>query len=244
MELYPAIDLRGGRCVRLYQGDFDKETAYGTDPVTVAKELAAAGARWVHVVDLDAARTGSLENLDVVAAITRAVGSVLALQAGGGVRDAVAFERLRGAGVARVVLGTAAVENPDLVAELAAQHRVAVALDRRGERLVVRGWATPGPPLAEVLAGLEGAGVEAVVVTDVERDGTLSGPDFDGLADVLDRTALQVIASGGVGTLADLEGLASLQSGGRRLAGAIVGRALYEGRFSVEEALAACEQSA
>lgn len=245
MELFPAIDLRAGRCVRLYQGDYARETAYGTDPVTVARAFAAAGARWVHVVDLDAARTGAPENRDTIAAIARALAPDVAVQAGGGVRDQATAEALWSAGVARVVLGTAAVENPALVRELAAEHPVVVGVDVRDGDVAVRGWTEgSGRRLAEVLAPLDGAGLAAVVVTEIGRDGTLEGPDLELFATALEATAADVIASGGVGSLADLEALATLETGGRRLAGAIVGKALHEGVFTVEEAVAACAASA
>ena len=245
MELYPAIDLRAGRCVRLYQGDYGRETAYGTDPVTVASSFAAAGARWIHVVDLDAARTGVLENRDAVAAIARAVAPEVGVQVGGGVRDQATAEALLTAGVARVVLGTAAVENPSLVRELAAEHAVVVGLDVRGGEVAVRGWTeSSGRRLVDVLAGFEGVGLAAVVVTEIERDGTLAGPDLELFATAMEATTSDVIASGGVGSLADLQALASLEAGGRRLAGVIVGKALHEGIFTVEEAVAACAASA
>jgi len=242
VELFPAIDLRGGRCVRLYQGDYDRETAYGTDPVAVAQAFAAAGASWVHVVDLDAARTGVAENREVVGEIARAVAPGTAVQAGGGIRDHAAAEALWAAGVTRVVLGTAAVENPTLVRELASEHPVAVGLDIRGGEVAVRGWTEgSGRTLGDVLAGYADAGVDAVVVTEIALDGTLAGPDLELFATVLEAPGgIDVIASGGVGTLAHIEALASLTAGGRRLAGAIVGKALHDGAFTVGEAVAAC----
>jgi phosphoribosylformimino-5-aminoimidazole carboxamide ribotide isomerase len=244
LDLYPAIDLRGGRCVRLYQGDYEKETVYGTDPVTVAEQFAGAGAPWIHVVDLDAARTGVLENRDLVAAIARAVSPGVAVEAGGGIRDQLSAESTWAAGVARVVIGTAAVENPELVRDLAREHRVAVGLDARDGDARVRGWTEPsGHALVEVARWFDVAGVEALIVTDIARDGTLGGPDIEGLASLLEVTSLDIVASGGVGSLADLETLASLQTGGRRLAGVIVGKALHEGLFTVEEAIEACAVS-
>ena len=238
MELLPAIDLRDGRCVRLYQGDYDRETVYGDDPVAQARTFDEAGSPWVHVVDLDAARSGAPVNRPVVAAIAGAVGA--RVQTGGGIRDEAAADALIEAGVARVVLGTAALEDPDLVRRLAARCSVAVGLDVRGREVAVRGWEQgSGRDLLEVLAGYEDAGVEAVVVTQIARDGTLEGPDLAGLAEVLGATAMDVVASGGVGTLDDLRALAGLRVDGRGLAGAIVGRALYEGRFTITEALAA-----
>lgn len=238
IELFPAIDLRAGRAVRLLRGDYGAETVYSDDPLTVARGYEAAGARWIHVVDLDAARTGEAANLGVVEAIAAAVSC--RIEAGGGVRSLEAADRLIGAGVARVVVGTAAVERPELVGELCARFpgQVAVGLDAHGRRLAVRGWTeTTGADLTEVARRLEGSGVAALVVTEIGRDGTLEGPDVDQLAAVLDSTGLDVVASGGVGTLADLTALANLRAGSRQLAGVIVGKALYEGRFSVEEAL-------
>jgi phosphoribosylformimino-5-aminoimidazole carboxamide ribotide isomerase len=241
VHLYPAIDLRGGRVVRLFQGDFDKETVYGLDPVAVAESYAAAGATWIHVVDLDAARTGTPENRPVIAAVAAAVGPVVHVQASGGVRDQAAAEKLLACGVDRVVLGTAAVEFPDLVRELAAHHQVAVGIDTRGRDVAVRGWTQgSGVDLFDLLDRFAGTGVAAVIVTDISRDATLAGPDLEGLAQVLEATDIAVIASGGVGTLADLEALATLTASGRSLEGAIVGKALYEGNFTVEEAIAAC----
>jgi phosphoribosylformimino-5-aminoimidazole carboxamide ribotide isomerase len=248
MELFPAIDLRGGHCVRLYQGDFARETRYGDDPVGQASGFAAAGAPWVHVVDLDAARTGVARNRSQVAAIAQAVDAKV--QSGGGVRDVAAAEALLADGVDRVVVGTAALEDPAFVRYLAGAHpgKVAVGLDahrRAGAtsstdrwEVAVRGWVQgSGRDLLEVAKQFEDVGVAALVVTEIGRDGTLGGPDLDGLARVLDATTLDVVASGGVGSLDDLRALAGLQSGGRRLAGAIVGRALYEKVFTLDEAL-------
>ena len=243
MLLYPAIDLRGGRVVRLYQGDFDRETVYGMDPVAVAEGYAAAGARWIHTVDLDAARTGTPENRPVIAAMAKAVGPTVRIQASGGVRDQASAEELLACGVDRVVIGTAAVENPELVCDLATHHQVAVGIDARGREVAVRGWTGgSGVDLFDLLARFADRGVAAVVVTDIGRDSTLEGPDLEGLAAVLDATEIPVIASGGVGSVPDLEALATLNAGGRTLEGAIVGKALYEGRFTVEEAIAACGQ--
>ena len=245
MELFPAIDLRDGRCVRLYQGDYAQETVYADDPVAQAQAFAAEGARWVHVVDLDAARTGDPHNREVVAAIAAAVD--VPVQAGGGVRDDGAADDLLSLGVARVVVGTAALERPDWVRDLASRHpgRIAVGLDARGHDVAVRGWVEgSGRDVVEVARRFDGAGVAALVVTEIGRDGTLAGPALDQLADVLGATSLDVVASGGVGTLADLRGLSALEVDGRRLAGVIVGRALYEGAFRVNDAVATVEAHA
>lgn len=238
MDLYPAIDVRAGRCVRLHQGDYDQETVYGDDPVAQAVAFAAAGAGWIHVVDLDAARSGVPENRAVVAAIAEAVD--VPVQTGGGVRDRAAAEALFAAGVARVVIGTAALRDPDLVRELAVDHRVAVGLDGRAGEVATDGWLVrSGRSVLDVARSFADAGVDAFVVTDIARDGTLEGPDLDGLAAMLEATPVDVIASGGVGTLADLEALAALRVGDRRLAGAIAGKAIYEGRVAVADAVRA-----
>lgn len=245
MELYAAIDLRGGRCVRLLQGDFERETVYRDDPVVVARELEQGGTHWVHVVDLDAARTGEQANAEVVSAIVEAVG--VPVQVGGGIRDEATADELLGAGAQRLVVGTAAFERPGFAAALAAAHpgRVAVGLDVRGGEVAVRGWTEgSGVELLEAVAVAGGWGVDALVVTQIVRDGTLAGPDLAGLAAVLASTGVPVVASGGVGSLADLRALAALDVDGRRLGGVIVGRALYEGSFTVEEAVSACAASA
>ena len=239
-DLYPSIDLRGGQVVRLQRGDFGAETVYGEDPVGVARAFAAAGTRWIHVVDLDAARTGERVNLAVVEAICAAV--PCRIQASGGVRSVEAGGDLLAAGAARVVVGTGAIERPELVEELATLHpgRIAVGLDARGREVAVRGWIdATGEDLLEVAGQLETTGATALVVTEIGRDGMMTGPALDQLGVVLTVTTLPVIASGGVGALEDLVALRRLRAAGRSLAGAIVGRAIYEGRFGVDDALAA-----
>lgn len=237
MNLYPAIDLRAGRCVRLLQGDFDREIVYGDDPIGVAKSFEAAGAPWIHVVDLDASRRQG-SNRDVVVAIAGAVG--VPVQTGGGVVDDTLLRR----GVARVVVGSAAIERPERVRALADEWpgRVAVGLDHRDGEVRVRGWEEEtGVSVLDAAARLAIPGVAAFVVTSIARDGLLRGPDLAGLATLMEATDVPVVASGGVGSLDDLRALASLEAAGRRLDGAIVGRALYEGRFTPEEAVAACK---
>ena len=241
MDLYPAIDIRGGACVRLVQGDYARERVYGGDPLAVAKEFEADGAPWIHVVDLDAARTGRPVNRPVVASIAAAVN--VPVQAGGGIRDEFSAESLLEAGITRIVLGTAALEDPGLLRRVAHRHpgRVAVGLDARSGVVAVRGWtAASGRTTAEVLAEVEDAPLGAVVVTDITRDGMMGGPDLEGLAAVLASTRHPVVASGGVATLDDLAALAQVSSDGRRLEGAIVGTAIHEGVFSVREAVDAC----
>lgn len=251
MDLFPAIDLRGGTAVRLTQGDFDREQRYG-DPVDLAARYVEGGARWIHVVDLDAARTGIPHERAVLKEIVElAARSSVQVQTGGGIRSAETAEELLESGVARVVLGTAALKDPELATGCARRWpgRVAVGLDYRvGDDGVAeplaQGWrAGSGQSVLGLLERWEGEPIGAVVVTEVERDGTLEGPNVESLAALLLRTALPLIASGGVGATQDLYRLAHLRAEGRRLAGAIVGKALVEGRFSVEEGVAACAAS-
>lgn len=241
MELFPAIDLRGGRCVRLAQGDFGRETVYGADPIERALAFEAAGAHWVHVVDLDAARTGDPVNRPVVAAIAGAL--KVPVQAGGGVRSPDGAAELLDAGVARVVVGTMAATKPGFLAELARRWpaQVVAAVDHRGGEVKVKGWAQgSGRQVAGVVSELAGQGAAAVVVTEISRDGLMLGPDIAGYRALLAGCPVPLVASGGVGSLDDLRRLALVRSGDRHLAGVIVGRAIYEGRFSVAEAVAAC----
>jgi phosphoribosylformimino-5-aminoimidazole carboxamide ribotide isomerase len=236
MELYPSIDLRGGRVVRLLRGDFEQETVYGDDAPAVAGAFAEAGASWVHVVDLDAARTGQRWNHDVIATIADVLRGRCRLQVGGGVRAADDAEALAKVGVDRVVIGSAALRHPQVVAEAAAIVPVAVGLDHRRGELAVHGWTeAAGIRIDEVLGRYPDA--TAFIVTDIRRDGTLAGPDLGGLAVLAGRSPVPIVASGGVGTLDDLRRLAGVPD----LAGVITGRALYAGRFSVAEALRVLE---
>jgi phosphoribosylformimino-5-aminoimidazole carboxamide ribotide isomerase len=240
VELYPAIDLRRGRTVRLAQGDFRRETVYGTGPVGRARTFDAAGAKWLHVVDLDASLSGVPANRQVVAQIAGAVKA--RVQAGGGVRSATDVEELLAAGVARAVMGTAAVAHPELLAELAARWpgQVGASVDHYQGEVRVKGWAErTGRDVASVVSELASARAAVVVVTEISRDGLMVGPDLHGYRTLLEAVDVPLIASGGVSSLDDLRRLAWLQVDHRRLAGVIVGRALYEGRFSVAEAVAA-----
>lgn len=243
MQLYPAIDLRDGQCVRLYQGDYDQQTTYSDDPVAQAKAFVAEGAEVVHVVDLDAAKTGEPRNRPVIGAICEALD--VPVQVGGGVRSVAAAEALFSVGVDRVVIGTAAIENPELVEQLTGRGRsVVVGLDARGDKVATHGWTTDsGLTVRELADRFAEVGVSALVVTEIGRDGTLEGPDVAGLGALLSTTAIPVVASGGVGNLEHLKSLAavSVERSGepdRRLAGVIVGRAIYERKFSVSEAIA------
>ena len=232
MNLYPAIDLLDGHCVRLRQGDYDRRTDYDDDPVGRARQFAADGAPWIHVVDLDAARSGEPVNREVIGRIVAAVD--VPVQVGGGVRTRGDAEALWAAGVTRVVMGTAALENPDLVAELVPDGAVAVGLDARGRALAAHGWeADAGLDLLEAATRFGEMGVAALVVTEIGRDGMLEGPDLEGLAAVLAVTTVPVVASCGVGSLADVEALTALD-----LDGVIVGRAIYDERLTVADAVA------
>jgi phosphoribosylformimino-5-aminoimidazole carboxamide ribotide isomerase len=236
VELYPAIDLRDGRVVRLTKGDYAQQTVYGDDPVAVAIGFVEQGATWIHVVDLDAARTGNPVNRATVGRIASALAGRSRLQTGGGVRTVADVEALAAAGVTRVVMGSAAVRDPELVPLASAIMPVAVGLDHRDGELAVHGWTEgSGVRLADALHSFPSAA--AFVITDIARDGMLVGPDVEGLAAAASATEIPVIASGGVASLADLAALAGVAG----LAGAITGKALYEGRFTVAEALAALE---
>lgn len=233
MELYPAVDVQGGRVVRLAQGQAQRATAYAEDAVAAARAFAAAGARWVHFVDLDRA-FGRGDNRDLARRVLAEV--PLRVQVGGGLRTEDAIDEMLAWGASRVVIGTKAATDPALVERLLARHgpeRLAVGIDARDGRVAVRGWTevfdlTP----ADLARRVRAQGARTVIYTDVARDGMLAGPDLAG-AQALAELGLEVIASGGVASLDDL---AAVRAAG--LAGAIVGRALYEGRFTVAEALA------
>jgi phosphoribosylformimino-5-aminoimidazole carboxamide ribotide isomerase len=242
LTLYPAIDIRDRRAVRLLRGDYDRETAYDADPRDAARRWLADGATILHVVDLDGARAGSPQNLDLIAAISEL--AEVPVQVGGGLRDTAAVAAVIEAGAARAVLGTRAQRDPEfvggLVAELGA-GRIVASVDGRGGRVAIEGWEeatdTPVPELVSRLAAL---GVERFVYTPVEVDGTLEGPGLDGLESVADACTeggAELIYSGGVGTLDDLRALR--RAGHPAIGGVIVGRALYEGRFSIAEAIEA-----
>jgi phosphoribosylformimino-5-aminoimidazole carboxamide ribotide isomerase len=231
IELYPAIDLRGGRVVRLRQGDYSDETVYGDDPVAVAREFVEAGSNWIHIVDLDAAKSGDPANRPIIASVARALGTSARVQTGGGVRSIDDARELADAGVARVVMGSAAVADPSLVADASAVVPVAVGLDHRNGELAVHGWTEgSGMQLDNAYELFPTAAV--FVITDIGRDGMLEGPDFAGLTRSARLADAPVIASGGVADLADIERLAQIEG----LGGVITGKAIYEGRFTVADA--------
>jgi 1-(5-phosphoribosyl)-5-[(5-phosphoribosylamino)methylideneamino] imidazole-4-carboxamide isomerase/N-(5'phosphoribosyl)anthranilate isomerase len=233
LTLLPAVDVAGGQAVRLVQGAAGSETGYG-DPLAAAQDWQRAGARWIHLVDLDAAfGRGSIAEL--LASIVRQVD--VAFEISGGIRDDASLAAALDTGCERVVIGTAALEGPDWVRAAIAAHgeRIAVGLDVRGTRLAARGWTRDGGELDEVLDRLESEGCQRYVVTDILKDGMLRGPNLDLLRRVCARTARPVIASGGVSSLNDLQAIAGLRPIG--VEGAIVGKALYAGAFTLEEAL-------
>jgi phosphoribosyl isomerase A len=235
LTLLPAVDVAGGQAVRLVQGAAGTETGYG-DPLQAALAWQAAGAQWIHLVDLDAA-FGRGSNAPLLADV---VGRLdVAVELSGGIRDDASLAAALATGCARVNIGTAALERPDWVRTVIAEHgeKIAVGLDVRGSRLAARGWTTEGGDLDQALGRLEADGCSRFVVTDVTRDGTLTGPNLDLLRQVCARTARPVIASGGVSSLADLTAIAGLMPLG--VEGAIVGKALYAGAFTLEQALEA-----
>lgn len=232
VDLYPAIDLRGGRVVRLAKGDYAAETVYGDDAVAAASAFADAGAPWVHVVDLDAARSGDPVNRPVVTAIAATLRGRARLQTGGGVRTVGDVEALAGVGVSRVVMGSAAIDDPSVVARASGVLPVAVGLDHRDGELAVHGWTEDsGVRLDDALGRFPTA--TAFVITDIGRDGMLTGPDIAGLSMAVEASDVPVIASGGVSSIDDIVALSEIAG----LGGIITGKALYEGRFTVSEAL-------
>jgi phosphoribosylformimino-5-aminoimidazole carboxamide ribotide isomerase len=238
--LYPAIDIRGGKAVRLLEGDYARETTYDADPVDAAKRWAGEGAEFLHVVDLDGAKAGEPRNLDAAARIAAAVDCPI--QVGGGLRDAASAARLLDAGADRVVIGTAALRDPDFLAAALAEHgeRIVVSVDAKQGKVALAGWTeTSGVDVADAVADLGKRGVTRFLCTAIEVDGTMEGPALEELGRIAAATDAQVIASGGVGTLADLEALGALSVAAPNLEGAIVGRALYERKFTVAEGIAA-----
>lgn len=235
MELWPAIDIRGGNCVRLREGDFAQETVFAADPVEVARRFRSQGARRLHVVDLDGAREGRPVSRPIIERIVRETG--LIVEVGGGVRDEATLDAYLDCGVSRVVLGTRAVEEPQWLKDMAARRpgQIVLGLDARNGLLASRGWLETTPlGVLDYLARLGPVPLAAIVYTDIARDGAMVGPNVEATRKLAEATKIPVVASGGVSHPADVKALARLP-----IAGMIIGRALYEGTISLPEALAA-----
>jgi len=235
--LFPAIDLKGGQCVRLEQGDMARATVFNLDPAAQARSFATQGFEYLHVVDLDGAFAGQPMNAHAVEAMLKAV--TMPLQLGGGIRDLKTVEAWLGKGVARVIIGTAAVRDPDLVKNAAKKFpgRVAVGLDARDGKVAVQGWAETSEVTAlEIAERFEDAGVAAIIFTDIARDGLLKGLNLDATLALAERISIPVIASGGLASIEDVKAMLTLRA--KKLAGAIAGRALYDGRLDPSAALA------
>ena len=235
MIILPAIDLIGGRCVRLRQGDYNQETVFDEDPVAVALRFEKAGAKWLHVVDLDGAREGEPRNLATIRAIVGAVR--MSVEMGGGIRTTAAVQQLLGLGLARVILGTRAVREPAWLAEVAKKFpgRVALGLDAKGGCVAVEGWQQESARTAsDLAASVAGLPLAAIIYTDIARDGMMSGPNVEATAALAKASRFPVIASGGVTTVDDVQRLKKVG-----VAGAIIGRSLYEGKITLDAALAA-----
>ena len=238
MEVIPAIDLLGGKCVRLYQGDYNQASVFNDNPVEVAREFCAEGATRLHVVDLDGAKEGKSVNLPVIEAIVKAID--IPVQVGGGLRDRTGVFNLLNTGVKRAILGTVAVEKPDLVTQLCDEfpQQIVVGIDARDGKVATRGWLETSEVLATDLARrMAQQGAAAIIYTDIHRDGTLAGPNMDALRELAESIDIPVIASGGVSSLTDLLSLSSLELIG--VTGAIVGKAIYTGDVSLKEAVRA-----
>ena len=239
MILYPAIDLKDGNCVRLLRGDMEAATVFGSDPAAQARAFQDAGAEWLHLVDLNGAFAGHPVNAAAVEAILATI--TIPAQMGGGIRDMATVESWLERGLSRVILGTVAVENPDLVREaaMAFPGKVAVGIDARAGRVATRGWATETEVMATDLARqFEDAGVAAIIYTDIDRDGAMQGPNIPATEALARAVSIPVIASGGVSSMGDLRALADTKV----IAGAISGRALYDGAINLTEALALLKQ--
>ena len=233
LQILPAIDIKDGRAVRLFQGELAKESNYGL-PVEVAKEFSAEGASWIHLVDLDAA-FGIGSNFELIQEVISSVD--IKVELSGGIRDDDSLKRALSTGCKRVNLGTAAIENPEWTAKVIGQYgeKIAVGLDVRGHTLATRGWTEQGGDLFEMISKLDAAGCSRYIVTDVTKDGTLTGPNLELLREVCVATSAPVIASGGISALQDLIDLRAMTNLG--IEGAIVGKAIYSGAFSLAQAL-------
>jgi phosphoribosylformimino-5-aminoimidazole carboxamide ribotide isomerase len=238
MDVIPAIDILDGRCVRLYQGDYQKSEVFSEDPVEVAQRWYSQGAKYLHVVDLDGAKEGKPKNLKVIEAIARSI--PMRVQMGGGLRDRESIISVLNSGVSRVILGTAAVENSQLIADICAEfpEQIMIGIDARDGKVATRGWLTNSEVMAVDLAKrMADVGIAGIIYTDIHRDGTMQGPNIEALRQLAENVDVPVIASGGISSITDLLSLLSLESVGVK--GAIVGRAIYTGDIQLREAIRA-----
>jgi phosphoribosylformimino-5-aminoimidazole carboxamide ribotide isomerase len=239
MILFPAIDLKDGKCVRLLRGEMERATVYNDDPAAQARAFRKMGFSWLHIVDLDGAFAGASRNGEAVERILQAVGGDMRVQLGGGIRARAGIDAWLSKRVTRVILGTAALRNPDLVRTAARDHpgRIAIGIDARGGRVAVEGWSeTSEMTAADLARRLEDAGIAAIIYTDIDRDGALTGINWASTIALAGSTTIPVVASGGLASMADIERLT--QPDAAKLEGAIAGRALYDGRIDAKAALA------
>jgi phosphoribosylformimino-5-aminoimidazole carboxamide ribotide isomerase len=238
MDVIPAIDILDGRCVRLYQGDYQKSEVFSEDPVEVAQRWYSQGAKYLHVVDLDGAKEGKPKNLKVIEAIARSI--PMRVQMGGGLRDRASIISVLNSGVSRVILGTAAVENSQLIADICAEfpEQIMIGIDARDGKVATRGWLTNSEIMAVDLAKrMADVGIAGIIYTDIHRDGTMQGPNIEALRQLAENVDVPVIASGGISSITDLLSLLSLESVGVK--GAIIGKAIYTGDIQLREAIRA-----
>ncbi|MDO4921430.1 MAG: 1-(5-phosphoribosyl)-5-[(5-phosphoribosylamino)methylideneamino]imidazole-4-carboxamide isomerase [Phascolarctobacterium sp.] len=241
MIIYPAIDIRGGRCVRLTEGRFDAETVFADDPAEMALKWAACGAQWLHLVDLDGALAGEGKNLPVIERILQSV--KLPVQLGGGIRNMQAIDKLLTLGVQRVILGSAAVKNPELVAEACRQYpgHIAVGIDAKNGDVAIEGWGRgSGVPAVELAKQMAAYGVDKIIFTDISRDGMLSGVNAEATAALARACGIEIIASGGVASLEDIRRVKAVEADG--VTGCIIGKAIYTGAVDLREALALAKE--
>ncbi len=239
MQMYPAIDLKDGQCVRLMRGNFNQKTVYSEDPVKAALKWQSAGAEWLHVVDLDGARSGDAKNRDAIKEIVKSVH--MKVETGGGIRTMDDIENLIKAGVSRVILGTAAVKNFDLVIEAVREYgdKIAVGIDAKNGFAATDGWEkVSGERAVDFAKKVRAAGVKTIIYTDIATDGALSGPNIPAMEEMVRETDLDVIASGGVSSIEDIKAL--LKTG---VVGVITGRAIYDGKLDLAQAVALCKQN-
>ncbi|MCC6758363.1 MAG: 1-(5-phosphoribosyl)-5-[(5-phosphoribosylamino)methylideneamino]imidazole-4-carboxamide isomerase [Candidatus Omnitrophica bacterium] len=243
MIIFPAIDINGGKVVRLRQGEFSDVTEYSLDPLAVAQKWVASGARWLHIVDLDGALHGEMKNFDIIEKITKSVS--VPIQVGGGIRTVLEIEKLLQSGVKRVVLGTRAVQDQEFLKKVLAfgKEKIAVSLDCKDGKVTQRGWTeTTQLKGTDFARELEHLGLQCLIYTDVKRDGMLTGPNYEALSEILTTVKIPVIASGGIANLNDIKKLLAIKP--RSVLGAITGKAIYEGKLDLKEAVELCSKNA